>query len=140
MSFHTPCTLFKDAVQQHRQSYSGDVELALHMPFHRVYIMIGVAPIDFDIYKDDFHNGWYLSCYNSTLCSGPPYNYSDFQCKLGPVNNEVIVIMNTIEKTLKFWVDDKDVGPQYTDRPTDKLLSPAVILYSQNAPLEIVEC
>jgi len=104
------------------------------------YIMIGVAPIDFDIYKDDFHNGWYLSCYNSTLCSGPPYNYSDFQCKLGPVNNEVIVIMNTLEKTLKFLVDDKDVGPQYTDIPTDKLLSPAVILYSQNDSIEIVEC
>ena len=39
--------------------------------------MVGVAPIDFDINSSDYTTcGWFYYCYNSTLFSGPPHNYS----------------------------------------------------------------
>ena len=41
-------------------------------------IMIGVAPIDFDINSSDYFNcGWYYYCGDSNLNSGPPHNYNN---------------------------------------------------------------
>ena len=40
-------------------------------------IMIGVAPSDFNISSSSYNScGWYYYCWNSTLHSGPPQNYS----------------------------------------------------------------
>ena len=40
-------------------------------------ILVGVAPVDFDINKSSMNSyyGWYLSCRNLKLYSGPPHNY-----------------------------------------------------------------
>ena len=41
-------------------------------------IVVGVAPSDIDQNEDDNYEncGWYFDCYDSTLWSGPPHNYS----------------------------------------------------------------
>ena len=59
------------------------------------YIMVGVAPIDFDLNSSDHSTcGWYCYCYNSGLYSGPPYNYSNKGINLSQVKDEVIIVMN----------------------------------------------
>ena len=108
-------------------------------------IMIGVAPKDFDINSSTFNNcGWYLCCcsiYSSpSLYSGPPYNYSNKSTNLNKVKDEIIVIMNMNERTLKFIIDNEDKGDSYRDIPIDKPLFPAVFLYNQNDSVEINEC
>ena len=63
-------------------------------------IMVGVAPIDFDINSSNYNNcGWYLYCNRSTLYSGPPFNYSDKKTNLNKVNDEVIIVMNMKKRT-----------------------------------------
>ena len=46
------------------------------------YIMIGIAPIDFDTNLSSYNYGYYLYCYNSSLYSGPPYNYNGKETNL----------------------------------------------------------
>ena len=104
-------------------------------------IMVGVAPIDFDIYTSNHHTcGWYLNCYNSTLYSGPPHNYNGIRTNISKIENEIIVVMNMKKRTLKFLVHNEDKGEQYSDIPIDKPLFPAVLLYNKNASIEIMEC
>ena len=65
------------------------------------HFMVGVAPIDFDINSSSYNNcGWYLFCNNSTLYSGPPFNYSGKNTNLSKVNDEIIVVMNLKKRTL----------------------------------------
>ena len=107
-------------------------------------IMIGAAPIDFDINSSSYNCGWYLDCNefysNPVLYSGPPHNYSQRATNLPKVKNEVIVIMNMNKRTLKFIIDNEDKGDSYTDIPIDKPIFPAVLLYSKNDSVEIIEC
>ena len=104
-------------------------------------VMVGVAPIDFDINSSNQHTcGWYLNCYNSTLYSGPPHNYNGKRTNLRKVNDEIVVVMNMENKTLKFILYNQDRGEQYTDIPIDKPLFPAVLLYNKNSSVEIMEC
>ena len=42
----------------------------------RKELLVGFAPIDFDINSSDYNCGYYFYCFNSTLYSGPPFNYS----------------------------------------------------------------
>ena len=106
-------------------------------------IMIGVAPIDFDINSSSYNCGWYLDCNefysNPVLYSGPPHNYSQRATNLPKVKNEVIVIMNMNKRTLKFIIDNEDKGESFTDIPVDKPLFPAVLLYNKNDSVEIVD-
>ena len=107
-------------------------------------IMIGVAPIDFDINSSSYDNcGWYLYCSqlhsNPVLYSGPPHNYNNRTTNLPKVKNEVIVIMNMNKRTLKFIIDNEDKGESFTDIPIDKPLFPAVFLYYKNDSVEIVD-
>ena len=68
------------------------------------YIMVGVAPIDFDINSSDYSTcGWYFYCYNSALYSGPPFNYGGSGTNLSKVNDEIIVVMNMKKRTLKYY-------------------------------------
>ena len=68
-------------------------------------IMVGVAPIDFDINSSEYNScGWYLNFYNSCLYSGPPYNYGGNGTNLSKVNDEVTIIMNMNKRTLKFII------------------------------------
>ena len=103
-------------------------------------IMVGVAPIDFDINSSNHSTcGWYYYCYNSCLYSGPPFNYSSKQTNLSNINDEVIVVMNMKKRTLKFLINDEDNGDSYTNIPIDKPLFPAVLLLNQNDSVEISE-
>ena len=104
-------------------------------------IMVGVAPIDFDINISTFNTcGWYFYCYYSSLYSGPPYNYFNKGTNLSKVNNEIIIIMNMTKRTLKFIINHEDKSESYTDIPLDKPITPAVILHDLNDSVEIIEC
>ena len=103
-------------------------------------IMIGVAPIDFDINLSSWNTcGWYYYCYNSCLYSGPPFNYSGSGSNLGKVKNEIILVMNMKKRSLKFIINGEDKGDSYTDIPMDKSLYPAVMLYHTNDSVEITD-
>ena len=105
------------------------------------FIMVGVAPIDFDINLSQFDNcGWYFYCCNSQLYSGPPHNYSGKYTNLKKVNDEIVIVMNMNKRTLKFIINNEDKGESYTDIPIDKPLFPAVFLYNINDSIEILEC
>ena len=104
-------------------------------------ILVGIAPIDFDINSSNHHTcGWYLNCYNSTLYSGPPHNYNGNRTNLSKVKDEIIIIMNMKEKSLKFIVNNEDKGYQYKNIPLDKPIFPAVLLYNRNSSVGIFEC
>ena len=105
------------------------------------FIMVGVAPIDFDINLSQFDNcGWYFYCCNSQLYSGPPLNYSRKYTNLKKVNDEIVIVMNMNKRTLKFIINNEDKGESYTDIPIDKPLFLAVFLYNINDSIEILEC
>ena len=105
------------------------------------YIMVGVAPIDFDINSSSFNTGgWYYYFTYSGLWSGPPHNYSNKSSGLSNVNDEIVVIMNIKKGALKFVINNEDKGYSFTNIPIDKPLFPAVLLYSQNDSVEITEC
>ena len=111
------------------------------LKFYNKAIMVGVAPIDFDINSSLYNNcGWYFYCSNSTLYSGPPFNYSGKGTNLSKVNDEIIVIMNMEKRTLKFIINNEDKGDSYTNIPIDKPLFPAVCLCNINDSVEIIEC
>ena len=104
-------------------------------------IMVGVAPVDFDINTSNHHTcGWYLNCYNLTLYSGPPHKYNGNRTNLSKIEDEILLIMDLKKGTLKFIVNNEDKGNQYTDIPTDKPLFPAVLLYNNNSSVEIIGC
>ena len=103
-------------------------------------IMVGVAPIDFDINSSSYSNwGWYYYCYNSTLYSGPPHKFGGKASKLSNVKDEIILILNMNKRSLKFIINNEDKGDSYTDIPIDKPLSPAICLYDSNDSVEIID-
>ena len=102
-------------------------------------IMVGIAPIDFDINSSIYNYGWYLFCYDSTLYSGPPHNYVHKETNLNKVKDEVKIIMNMKKKTLKFIINNEDKGESYSNIPIDIPLSPAVLIYNNNDSIEILE-
>ena len=103
------------------------------------YIMVGIAPIDFDINSSIYNYGWYFFCYDSTLYSGPPHNYVHKETNLNKVKDEVKIIMNLSKKTLKFIINNEDKGESYTNIPIDIPLSPAVLIYNKDDSIEILE-
>ena len=104
-----------------------------------IKIMVGVAPIDFDINSSSYNTcGWYFHS-GGYLYSGPPHNYNGLGANLGSTKDEIIVVMNMEKKTLKFIIDNKDKGDSYTNIPLDKPLFPVVLLKMKNASVEINE-
>ena len=103
-------------------------------------IMVGVSPIDFNINSSSYNTcGWYYDIRN-ILYSGPPHNYSSKGANLGEAKDEIIVVMNMIEGSLKFIINNQDKGNSYTNIPLDKPLAPAVLMKNTNDSLEICEC
>ena len=103
-------------------------------------IFVGVATSDFDINTSTHHNcGWFLFCSDSSLHSGPPFNYYGLNKNYSLVKDEVIMIMNMKKRTLKFIINNEDKGDSYIDIPIDKPLFPAVFLYDKNDCVEINE-
>ena len=104
-------------------------------------ISIGVASSDFDVYtSDDTTCGWYIYLSDSSLYSGPPHNYKGKASNLKKIRDEITIIMDMKEGTLKFVIDEEDKGPSYTNIPIDKPLFPAICLYSANDSVEILDC
>ena len=104
------------------------------------HIMVGVAPINFNINSSDSNNsGWYFNCYNSTIKSGPPHNYCN-ETNLGKVKDEIIIVMDMNKRTLKFIIDNEDKGDSYTNIPIDTPITPAVLLSDENDSVEIIKC
>ena len=102
-------------------------------------IMVGVAPIDFNIKSSSYNTcGWYYDIRNE-LNSGAPHNYSSQNANLGEAKDEIIVIMNMIEGSLKFIINNQDKGNSYTNIPLDKPIAPAVLMKNTNDSLEIQE-
>ena len=107
----------------------------------RKSINVGIAPIDLDIKSDSpYKYGWYLYCENSTLYSGPPYNYDAKNTQLNEVKNEIIVIFDKIKRTLKFIVDGDDKGESFTNIPLDKPIVPVVTLLSKEDSVQLINC
>ena len=102
-------------------------------------INVGVAPIDFDILSTNQYKscGYYLYCNDSTLYSGPPFNYRRKETNLSEIKDEVIVIMNMKKRTLKFIINNEDKGDSYTNIPIDKPLFPAVLFCNKDDSIEI---
>ena len=101
-------------------------------------IMVGVAPIDFDINSSIYDYGWYFYCYDSTLYSGSPHNFVHKETNLSKVNDEIKIVMSMKEKTIKFIINDEDKGESYSNIPTDKPLAPVVLLYNKDDSVEIL--
>ena len=103
-------------------------------------IMVGVAPSDYNniLKKNSYQYGWFFSCDNQRLYSGPPFNYISVKTNINKPEKDIIVIMNMNKGTLKFIVDDEDKGDSYIDIPLDKPLSPAVNIYNVNDSLQII--
>ena len=106
-------------------------------------IMIGVAPIDFNIQhmdNTDFAKnicGWYFYCYDLKLYSGPPHNYINKSNAITDFSNEIVIVMNMNKRTLKFILNNMDKGEQYKDIPIDKPLYPVVCLFNPDT-VEII--
>lgn len=102
--------------------------------------MVGVTPYDIDINSSKQNSyGWYFYCKNAGLYSGPPHKYRNKNSGLKNKRNEIIVIMNMKQKSLKFIIDNEDKGESYTNIPIDKPLSPAVFILDKNDSVEITE-
>ena len=101
-------------------------------------IMVGVATSDFDILSSTQNTcGWYLSCDNSKLYSGPPFKYDCLKTNLSKVKDEIIVVMNMKKRTVKFIINNEDKGDSFKDIPIDKPLFPAVCLVRKDDSVEI---
>ena len=88
----------------------------------------------------DSNCGYYLSCDNLKLYSGPPFNYDGKNSNLSGPNDEIIIVMNMKKRTLKFTINNEDKGDSYTNIPIDKPLFPAVLLYNKDDSIEITKC
>ena len=109
---------------------------------HYKYIMVGVAPSDFDILSKDQYKtcGWYLYSNGSKLYSGAPFNYSNgLKTNLSKVEDEIVVVMNMKKRTLKFIINNEDKGDSYTNIPVDKPLYPAIGLWTKDDSVEIID-
>lgn len=103
-------------------------------------IMVGVAPFDFDINSSSYTNsGWYLYLRSSFLYSGKPHNYNNKKTKLPKVKDEIKIVLNMKNRTLRFIIDDEDKGDSYTNISIDKPLVPVVFLYNKDDSVEINE-
>jgi hypothetical protein len=103
-------------------------------------IMVGVAPINFDINSSSYSNdGWYLYLRSSFLYSGLPHNYNNKKTNLPKVKEEIKIVMNMKNGTLRFIIDDEDKGDSYTNIPINKPLVPVVFLYNKDDSVEINE-
>ena len=104
-------------------------------------ISIGIASSDFDVYtSDDTTCGWYIYLSDSSLYSGSPHNYKGKTSKLKKIRDEIKIVMDIKERTLKFIIDDEDKVSSYTNITTDKPLFPAICLYNTNDSVEILDC
>ena len=109
-------------------------------------LYVGVVQSDADTTIEiPYQEGWYFYCYDSTLCSGPPHNYS--HKKYGPrkengqyvkAGDSVGVIMDTEKGNMSFVMNEVNHGVAYEGIPLDKPLVPCALLYSKGDSVGLV--
>ena len=103
-------------------------------------IMIGIAPIDFNINSSNLIKcGWYYNCADSTLNSGPPYNYSGEYSDYQRYEEEIKVFFDYNERTFGFISNYYNEVILYKDIPIDKPLTPIILLLDEEDSIEISE-
>ena len=104
------------------------------------HMYIGIATSDFNINKSTYTNcGWYLYIWNNTLVSGPPHNFKNIPTQLKKINDEITVVMNMKERTLKYIIENEDIIA-FNNIPVDKPIFPAIFMYYENDSVEIIKC
>ena len=100
---------------------------------------LGVATSDFNINENYRHCGWYLYIWNQRLYSQNQDNIADKNFQADLPKNEVKIVMNMKERTLKFIIDGKDNGIAFKDIPLEKPLYPAIFMYYKNDSLQFIK-
>lgn len=107
-------------------------------------IWVGVAPEDIDQNgSENYEHGWYFWCFDSSLWSGPPHNYSDY-AGYGDGNSVaeghvVGVEVDMAMGTISFSVDGSDFSVAYDGVPVEKPLVPVVILGFGGDSVELIK-
>ena len=90
--------------------------------------------------------GYYLFVKNSSLYFGAPFNYKNKKTDLYINKDEIKIIMDMKEKTLKFIIneegesdDENDKGSEYKNIPIEKPLFPTILLYDENDSVVFLE-
>ena len=90
--------------------------------------------------------GYYLFVKNSSLYFGAPFNYKNKKTDLYINKDEIKIIMDMKEKTLKFIIneegesdDENDKGSEYKNIPIEKPLFPTILLYDENDSIVFLE-
>ena len=108
-----------------------------HDNFH---FYLGVATSDLDINKPTINCGWYLYVWNGSLSTSYPENLINKKFKAKIPKNEIVLVMNMMERTLKYIIDGEDYGIVFQDIPIDKPLFPAIYMYYTNDSLQFIKC
>ena len=82
--------------------------------------------------------GWYFNLFDSTLYSNQPHNYRGYKTNIKKIKDEIKIIMNMEKRSLKFIIDNEDMGDSYNNIPIDKPLTPAILLYDNDDSIEII--
>lgn len=82
--------------------------------------------------------GWYFYCFNSRLYSDKPHYFKGKETTIKKVKDEIKIIMNMENRSLKFMVNNENLGESYTDIPMDEPLTPAILVYDEDDSVEII--
>ena len=90
--------------------------------------------------------GYYLFLKNSSIFFGEPFNYNYKKTGLNINKEEIKIIMDLKEKTLKFIlneqsesIDENNKGFEYKNIPIEKPLFPTILLYDENDSIVFLE-
>lgn len=106
-----------------------------------------IAEISIEELNNNKNNaGYYLFIKNSKLFSGSPFNYKNKKTNLKIINDEIVIIMDIKEKSLKFLIDkesdniyEDSKNIYYKDIQTDNPFFPTLLLYDENDSVVFLE-
>ena len=140
------CTIIGNAAFPAGKITSWNIKILSSKANDGYRIYVGVAPSGIN-QNEDFNFvkcGWYLCCWNSSLCSGPPHAYNNKE--YGPRNlygeyvqngTMVCAAIDTAKGTLSFVLNGNAMGTAYEHIPLDKPLMPCVILGTESDAVEL---
>ena len=143
------CTIIGNTPLPQNKVTSWSIKI-LESKGNNVYgICIGVASdINQNEEKNNYNKcGWYFSCWDSTLWSGPPHSYSYPGKEYGPRKGDgkyvhrgdsVGVMVDSANGELSFVVNGMNLGVAYKGIPLDKPLVPCVLLYYEGDSVELI--
>ena len=130
------CGLCKNILEKNKE-YKWEIKILKTKDY--VGINVGVAPFNMDMnISNPYKYGWFYNCFSGKLYSCPPQNYDGKIMNLKARKDEITVVMNMNKGTLKFIIDNEDIGYSYTNIPIDNPLVPAVTLYNKDDSVEII--